>query len=33
MKKDIIKMDDIVKYVTGWLKVLNKDKTNDEEIK
>ena len=27
------KMDDIVKYVTGWLKVLNKDKTKDEEIK
>ena len=27
------KMDDIVKYVTGWLKVLNKDKTKDEETK
>ena len=27
------KMDDIVKYVTGWIKVLNKEKTKDEEIK
>ena len=27
------KMDDIVKYVTGWIKVLNKNKTKDEEIK
>ena len=27
------KMDDIVKYVTGWLKVLNKNKTKDEETK
>ena len=26
------KMDDIVKYVTGWIKVLNKEKTKDEEI-
>lgn len=27
------KMDDIVKYVTGWIKVLNKNKTKDEETK
>ena len=27
------KMDDIVKYITGWIKVLNKNKTKDEETK